>query len=93
MRFNPLLTMLLLLSFASPCLARDLKPQESKKLANPPESTELTPKELVKRSDDLMRGRTQEGIYSMTITTPGWERTLKLRVTSKGRMMLASSLK
>ena len=46
---------------------------------------ELTPQEIVKRSDDLMRGDTQEGKYSMTITTPNWERRLELYVYSKGR--------
>jgi outer membrane lipoprotein-sorting protein len=46
---------------------------------------ELTPQDIVKRSDDLMRGDTQEGKYTMTITTPNWERRLELYVYSKGR--------
>ena len=46
---------------------------------------EISPQEIVKRSDDLLRGDTQKGNYTMTITTPGWERTLKLYVDSKGR--------
>ena len=48
-------------------------------------SQDLSPREIVKHSDDLMRGDTQEGIYEMTITTPTWERTLRLYVKSKGR--------
>ena len=48
-------------------------------------SQELSPQEIVKRSDDLMAGDTQEGTYTMSITTPSWERTLKLYVVSVGR--------
>ncbi len=48
-------------------------------------SQELTPQEMIKRSDDLMRGDTQEGKYSMAITTPNWERRLELYVYSLGR--------
>jgi hypothetical protein len=48
-------------------------------------SQELSPKEIVKNSDDLMRGDTQEGTYTMVIITPNWERNLKLYVYSKGR--------
>lgn len=46
---------------------------------------EPSAREIVKRSDDLMRGDTQEGTYSMTIVTPSWERRLKLRIYSQGR--------
>lgn len=46
---------------------------------------ELTPQEIVKRSDDLMRGDTSRGSYTMTVTTPNWERTLKLDAYSIGR--------
>lgn len=45
----------------------------------------LSPQEVVKRSDDLMRGDTQEGLFTMTIVTPAWRRTLKLYVASHGR--------
>jgi outer membrane lipoprotein-sorting protein len=48
-------------------------------------SQDLSPREIVKYSDDLMRGDTQEGIYEMTIKTPTWERTLRLYVKSKNR--------
>jgi outer membrane lipoprotein-sorting protein len=53
--------------------------------ASPLFAQDLTPQQLVKRSDDLMRGTTQEGVYTMTITTPSWERTLKLFIASKLR--------
>ncbi|MCA9403337.1 MAG: outer membrane lipoprotein-sorting protein [Candidatus Omnitrophica bacterium] len=42
-------------------------------------------REIVKKSDDLMRGDTAQGIYIMEITTPSWTRTLELSVFSKGR--------
>jgi outer membrane lipoprotein-sorting protein len=37
----------------------------------------LSAEEIVKRSEDLFRGRTSHGIFEMTITTQRWERTLK----------------
>lgn len=46
---------------------------------------EPTAQEIVKASDDLMRGDTQEGIYTMIVITPNWERRLKLTTCSKGR--------
>jgi outer membrane lipoprotein-sorting protein len=48
-------------------------------------SQEPTPQEIVKRCDDLMRGDTQEGKYTMTVITPSWERILTLYVYSQGR--------
>jgi hypothetical protein len=48
-------------------------------------SQELTGRDYVKRSDDLMRGDTQKGIYFMTVVTPQWERRLELSVRTKGR--------
>lgn len=46
---------------------------------------ELSAQEIVKRSDDLMRGNTQEGKYTMTVITQNWERHLELYVYSQGR--------
>ncbi len=46
---------------------------------------EQNAKEIVKRSDDLMRGQTQQGHYTMTVITPSWRRQLEIRVQSKGR--------
>lgn len=48
-------------------------------------SQDISAKEIVQRSDDLMRGDTQEGKYTMVVTTPDWIRTLKLYVYGKGR--------
>lgn len=54
-------------------------------LASPVLAQELTPKEIVKRSDDLMRGDTQKGPFRMTVVTPQWTRILEIYVHSKGR--------
>ncbi len=45
----------------------------------------LTAMEIVKRSDDLMRGNSNQGIYTMQIETPSWKRELKLDVHSLGQ--------
>ena len=45
----------------------------------------LSPTEIVKLSDDLMRGDTNQGIYAMEVVTPNWQRELKLDVYSLGR--------
>lgn len=42
-------------------------------------------REIVKRSDDLMRGESHQGLYTMRIQTPSWQRELKLEVASLGR--------
>lgn len=46
---------------------------------------ELTGQEIVKRSDDLMRGDTSKGLYGMTVITPDWQRTLELEAYSMAR--------
>ncbi|HQO57918.1 MAG TPA: outer membrane lipoprotein-sorting protein [Candidatus Omnitrophota bacterium] len=46
---------------------------------------ELSAKEYIKRSDDLMRGNTNQGLYIMDIKTPSWERSLELQVYNSGR--------
>ena len=53
--------------------------------APPAPAAELSAKEIVRRSDDLMRGDTNQGTYRMTVTTPAWQRELKLSVTAVGR--------
>ncbi len=42
-------------------------------------------REIVRRSDDLMRGETSRGTYEMTVKTPDWKRTLRLNAWSSGR--------
>lgn len=49
------------------------------------QGAELSAKEYIKRSDDLMRGDTNQGIYTMHIKTPNWERALQLQVYNSGR--------
>jgi len=46
---------------------------------------ELTAQEIVRRSDDLIRGNTSQGRYRMTVVTPNWRRTLELQAYSSGR--------
>ena len=46
---------------------------------------QLTPQEIVKRADDLLRGDTSQGQYRMSVETPGWKRTLELKAHSIGR--------
>jgi outer membrane lipoprotein-sorting protein len=45
----------------------------------------IEPGQIVKAAEDLMRGESIEGIYTMTIRTPGWQRSLRLKVTGQGR--------
>lgn len=46
---------------------------------------DLIAQEIVRRSDDLMRGDTNQGTYLMMITTPSWKRELKVYCYSQGR--------
>lgn len=73
--------MLALIGWLAPvCLAEDTA------LAEDPASAEdLTPREIIRRSDDLMRGDTSKGKYRMTVETPNWSRTLELDAYSIGR--------
>jgi outer membrane lipoprotein-sorting protein len=51
----------------------------------PAASLALTAREIVARSDSLIRGRSSVGTMSMTVKTPNWERTLKFQGWSRGR--------
>lgn len=53
--------------------------------SSPLSGAELAAKEIVKRSDDLMRGKTQKGTYVMTVIRPQWKRRLELSYTGKDR--------
>ncbi len=46
---------------------------------------ELTPKDIVKKADDLMRGNTSVGTYKMTVKTSNWQRVLELTAYSQDR--------
>jgi outer membrane lipoprotein-sorting protein len=48
-------------------------------------SFSLTAKEIVARSDQLIRGNSSVGEMSMTVNTPSWKRTLEFRSWSKGK--------
>lgn len=39
---------------------------------------DLSAEEIVKKSEDLFRGRTSHAVFEMTIVTPRWQRTLKM---------------
>ncbi len=43
--------------------------------------------EIIKKCDQLLRGNTSIGTYEMTVTTPNWQRTLKLDAWSRGKEM------
>ncbi|WP_457651230.1 outer membrane lipoprotein-sorting protein [Rhodocaloribacter sp.] len=44
----------------------------------------LSAKEIVRRADDLLRGKTQQGKYRMTIIRPDWQRTTEFAFWSEG---------
>ncbi|MBW2090756.1 MAG: outer membrane lipoprotein-sorting protein [Deltaproteobacteria bacterium] len=46
---------------------------------------DLTPKEILDRVDDLMRGDSSHGKMTMTITTAHWKRSLTIEGWSKGK--------
>lgn len=54
-------------------------------LENTSPAESLAPADIVKQSDDLMRGDSYSGIYTMEIKTKSWKRELKLQVDSLGR--------
>ncbi len=39
---------------------------------------------IVKKADDLLRGKTQVGTYTMTVVRPQWQRTMRFRFWSQG---------
>lgn len=45
----------------------------------------LAAREIVARSDQLIRGNSSIGSMSMTVKTPNWERTLRFKGWSKGK--------
>ena len=48
-------------------------------------SAELTAEEIVKKAEDIMRGQSNVGKMTMTITNPNWERTLIMDYWEKGK--------
>ena len=47
-------------------------------------SQDLTAKQIIVRADALQRGETNKGEMSMTIIRPKWQRTIKMKMWSKG---------
>jgi len=41
-------------------------------------------KDIVRRADELMRGKTQQGVYRMTIIRPDWQRSTEFAFWSEG---------
>ena len=39
---------------------------------------------IVEKADQLMRGKTQQGVYSMKIIRPDWQRSIKMKFWSEG---------
>ncbi len=48
-------------------------------------SQPLTAKQIVEKSDNLQRGKTNYSVFSMTIIRPKWSRTIEMKNWSKGR--------
>ncbi len=49
-----------------------------------PAIAQLSVKEIVRRADELMRGKTQQGVYRMTIIRPDWQRSTEFAFWSEG---------
>lgn len=49
------------------------------------QAQQISAQEMIKRADDLLRGNTSDGYYTMTVTTSSWSRTLKLHAISLAR--------
>ena len=54
-------------------------------LFNVAHSAELTAEDIVKKAEDTMRGQSNIGNMTMTITNPNWERTLVMDYWEKGK--------
>jgi outer membrane lipoprotein-sorting protein len=53
--------------------------------ACPSDSERPDPAALTRRIDQLLTGRSMVGVMTMSIKTPSWSRTLKLKVWTKGK--------
>ncbi len=54
-------------------------------LAYPVCAQELSAIQIIEKADELLRGDTNYGEYEMSITTPHWQRTLKMQTWTKGK--------
>jgi len=48
-------------------------------------AAEPTAQDLIKEAEDLMRGQSNTGSFTMTITTPNWERSMTMDYWEKGK--------
>jgi outer membrane lipoprotein-sorting protein len=53
-------------------------------LAAPPASSQPTALEIIRRSDELMRGDSHSGRYRMTVKRPDWERSMEFEFWAEG---------
>lgn len=52
--------------------------------AKPAQAQEITATEIIRRADELTRGRTAQGRYTMTIVRPDWQRSMTFDYWSEG---------
>jgi len=53
-------------------------------LASLSERTDESAREIIQKADEMMRGKTMYGEYSMTITRPEWQRSMRFKFWSEG---------
>ena len=49
------------------------------------QAADLTAKDIIEKSDDLMRGLSSYSEMTMKVTTPRYERTVKMKAWTQGR--------
>jgi outer membrane lipoprotein-sorting protein len=70
-RYRQLVSMTLFLALAAgPLRAQDARPGRAD--------------EIVRRMDELYRSRTSQALVEMEVVTPNWQRTLRMRIWSRG---------
>lgn len=52
--------------------------------AVPRVNAQISAKEIIRRADQLLRGKTQQGIYRMEVIRPDWRRSMRLKYWSQG---------
>lgn len=76
----------LVVSLAAPAFAADPKDAPPKDLPPCPSDSDAPDvASLVKRTEQLLEGRSSISVMAMSIKTPAWSRSLKMKVWSKGR--------
>lgn len=83
MRSVLLLTLVSALSFAADKAPSDAPPKDLPPCPSDQDAPDVAA--LVKRTEQVLEGRSSISVLQMTIKTKAWERTLKMKVWSKGR--------